>query len=37
MSEPILIAKNNKISSYILPKMANRHGLIAELPAPEKR
>jgi hypothetical protein len=29
MSEPILIAKNNKISSYILPKMANRHGLIA--------
>lgn len=29
MSEPILIAKNNKVSSYILPKMANRHGLIA--------
>lgn len=29
MSEPILIAKNNEISSYILPKMANRHGLIA--------
>ncbi len=29
MSEPILIAKNNKISSHILPKMANRHGLIA--------
>lgn len=29
MSEPILIAKNNQISSYILPKMANRHGLIA--------
>jgi DNA helicase HerA-like ATPase len=29
MSEPILIAKNNKVSNYILPKMANRHGLIA--------
>jgi len=29
MSEPILIAKNSKISSYILPRMANRHGLIA--------
>lgn len=29
MSEPILIAKNNEISSFILPKMANRHGLIA--------
>ncbi len=29
MSEPILIAINNKVSSYILPKMANRHGLIA--------
>jgi len=29
MSEPILIAKNSKVSSYILPKMANRHGLIA--------
>ncbi len=29
MSEPILIAKNNDISSYILPRMANRHGLIA--------
>lgn len=29
MSEPILIAKNNETSSYILPKMANRHGLIA--------
>ena len=29
MTEPILIAKNKKISSYILPKMANRHGLIA--------
>ncbi len=29
MTEPILIAKNNKVSSYILPKMANRHGLIA--------
>ncbi len=29
MVEPILIAKNSEISSYILPKMANRHGLIA--------
>ena len=29
MAEPILIAKNNESSSYILPKMANRHGLIA--------
>ncbi|HYN54598.1 MAG TPA: helicase HerA-like domain-containing protein [Methylotenera sp.] len=29
MTEPILIAKNNDISSFILPKMANRHGLIA--------
>ena len=33
MTEPILIAKNtdqsNDISSYILPRMANRHGLIA--------
>ncbi len=29
MSEPILIAKNQEVSSFILPKMANRHGLIA--------
>lgn len=29
MSEPILIGKNNEISSFILPKMATRHGLIA--------
>ena len=29
MPQPILIAKNNEISSFILPKMANRHGLIA--------
>ena len=29
MVEPLLIAKNNEISSFILPKMANRHGLIA--------
>lgn len=29
MSEPILIAKNTETSSFILPKMANRHGLIA--------
>jgi uncharacterized protein len=29
MAEPILIAKNSETSSFILPKMANRHGLIA--------
>lgn len=29
MVEPILIAKNSDVSSFILPKMANRHGLIA--------
>lgn len=29
MTEPILIAKNKDVSSFILPKMANRHGLIA--------
>ena len=29
MAEPILIAKNTDLSNYILPKMANRHGLIA--------
>ncbi|PKO46367.1 MAG: ATP-binding protein [Betaproteobacteria bacterium HGW-Betaproteobacteria-22] len=29
MANPILIAKNNEQSSFILPKMANRHGLIA--------
>jgi uncharacterized protein len=29
MAEPILIAKNNETSSFLLPKMANRHGLIA--------
>jgi len=29
MIEPILIAKNATVSSVILPKMANRHGLIA--------
>jgi len=29
MSSPILIAKNNEVSSAVLPKMANRHGLIA--------
>jgi len=29
MAEPIFIAKNSEISSFILPKMANRHGLIA--------
>jgi len=29
MAEPILIAKNQETSSFLLPKMANRHGLIA--------
>ena len=29
MTEPILIAKHNEKSNFILPKMANRHGLIA--------
>ncbi len=29
MATPILIAKNNQTESVILPKMANRHGLIA--------
>lgn len=29
MTNPILIAKNLETSSYLLPKMANRHGLIA--------
>lgn len=29
MAEPILIAKNLETSSFLLPKMANRHGLIA--------
>ncbi|NOU25522.1 MAG: DUF853 family protein [Methylotenera sp.] len=26
---PLLVAKNSEVSSFILPKMANRHGLIA--------
>src|SRR4051794_32242824 len=29
MSDPILLAKANKTPIYLLPKMANRHGLIA--------
>jgi len=29
MSEPLLIAKNAETSSFVLPRMANRHGLIA--------
>ncbi len=28
MSEPIMIAKNNSTELHLLPKMANRHGLI---------
>ena len=29
MSDPILVAKSKKDESYLLPRMANRHGLIA--------
>jgi DNA helicase HerA-like ATPase len=29
MSAPLLIAKNNEVSNFISPKMANRQGLIA--------
>lgn len=29
MADPIFVAKNSETSSFILPKMANRHGLIA--------
>ncbi|HOY69797.1 MAG TPA: DUF853 family protein [Methylotenera sp.] len=29
MAEPILIAKNTETTNFLLPKMANRHGLIA--------
>lgn len=29
MAAPILLAKNTELSSFILPEMANRHGLIA--------
>ncbi|MBA2744058.1 MAG: DUF853 family protein, partial [Chthoniobacterales bacterium] len=29
MTDPILIAKAKKESIYLLPKMSNRHGLIA--------
>lgn len=29
MADPILIAKNLETSSFLLPKMANRHGMIA--------
>ena len=28
MSTPLLIAKNNQTELYLLPQMANRHGLI---------
>src|SRR5512146_1703917 len=28
MSEPILVAKNNESEFYLLPQMANRHGVI---------
>ena len=28
MAEPLLIAKNDKTKLFILPQMANRHGLI---------
>ena len=29
MSDPILVAKNGEEESYLLPQMANRHGLVA--------
>ena len=29
MADPILIAKSDKDEIYLLPKLANRHGLIA--------
>jgi DNA double-strand break repair helicase HerA and related ATPase len=29
MAEPMLVAKNLETSSFLLPKMANRHGMIA--------
>jgi hypothetical protein len=29
MVDPILIAKNDKNEIYLLPRLANRHGLIA--------
>ena len=29
MAEPIIIAKNSEQELFLLPKMANRHGLIA--------
>ena len=29
MSDPILIAKTSKTELFLLPRMANRHGLIA--------
>lgn len=28
MTEPLLLAKNNKQERYMLPLMSNRHGLI---------
>jgi MoxR-like ATPase len=28
MAEPLLVAKNDKTESYLLPALANRHGLI---------
>lgn len=28
MTEPLLLAKNNEQELYLLPKMANHHGLI---------
>ena len=30
MSEPLLVAKNDKTEVFLLPQMANRHGLITE-------
>jgi DNA helicase HerA-like ATPase len=36
MTEPLLIAKNNKQELYLLPQMANRHALRAFSPRDQK-
>ncbi|MEP7303389.1 MAG: helicase HerA-like domain-containing protein, partial [Caldimonas sp.] len=28
MAEPILLARHDRVESYLLPEMANRHGLV---------
>ena len=35
MTEPLLIAQS-KDPQYLLPQMANRHGLVAGAPAPAR-